>query len=69
METTMNTRTDYTAKDLHREARAAIRNEARAAKVTARYCGWLLVLKHGNTTLVAEGQRADGFRFTVNIAI
>lgn len=52
-------------------ARRAIRDEARAAKVKAKYQRWQLIVKTGTDqlTLLAWGQRADGYEFAVRVAI
>ena len=62
--------THYTEKELRAEAVRAIREDARAAHVRARYLGYTLIVgfAHG-PTLQAHGERQDGYQFDVNVAI
>lgn len=64
--------TTYTAKDLRAEAVAAIRRDAKAAKVKAKCIGYSLRINGASVQLIAHGQRTDdgqGFRFDVTVAI
>lgn len=66
--------TTYTDKELRKEARIAIREDAKVAGVKAKFIGYSLLLSpYGSNggvqvTLVAQG-KTDAYRFYVNVAI
>jgi hypothetical protein len=61
--------TVYTEQELRRLAKKEIKDEARAAKIKAKFLRWELRTHDHGATLVAIGLREDGYQFSLTIAI
>jgi hypothetical protein len=60
-----------TPKYLNDTARRAVKSEAKAGKVKAKYVGWKLAIQNDTDkpALLAIGQRDDGYIFSIRVAI
>lgn len=60
-----------TPKYLTETARRAVKDEATAAKIKAKFLGWKLAIQNDTDkpALLASGQRPDGYIFSVRVAI